>query len=53
MTNVSDEALKNRVLMGSSINYLAEAGRNVKEMFDMEIILVSSAHEGRPGMYRF
>ena len=47
VTDVSDNDLKDGVLMGRLSDYLVEARRDVEKVFDIQVVLITTTDEGR------
>ena len=47
VTDVSDNDLKDGALMGRLSDYLVEARRDVEEVFDIQVVLITTTDEGR------
>ena len=45
VTNISDNDLKHRVLVGRPCDYLTEVRRDIKKMLSVEVILITSTDE--------
>jgi hypothetical protein len=53
LANVSHQDIQYSLLVGGFGDNLAEAGVNVKEKLDIEVILVTTTYKGRAGVLGF